>query len=359
LLAELAAGSGIYLKDSETIGQRARFKMTHRPSPWAILVGYGLAVLCLIWVLHDIRPAQALHDMANVDWRWVAAGVACDVLSYVVQAIRWKILLRPFATVRLSHSLRAVFAGLFANQVLPLRPGEFLRTYLLTKSENITFAQVLASIGIERLIDLVIILFGLGFASLFVPLPEHFKKVSNVVGFITLGLVGFLVAVIVYLEITMDRRHPKTDCPQNSSKVASILLGLHAVGTSPSFYLAVIVSAGLPSLQILGLWAMMRAYGMTLPFLAAAVVLLIINLGVSLPNAPANVGSYQFFCVLGLSAFDVEKTTAAGFSIFAFLALTIPLFILGFWAVMRTGLTFHEMREQLKGGLPLENRSAG
>jgi uncharacterized membrane protein YbhN (UPF0104 family) len=349
----------VYLTDSEAIGQRAQIEMTRKPSLWTILAGYGLAVLCLIWVLHDIHPGKALHDMANVDWRWVAAGIACDVLSYVVQAIRWKILLRPFATVRLSHSLRAVFAGLFANQVLPLRPGEFLRTYLLSKSENIKFAQVLASIGIERLIDLVIILLGLGFASLFVPLPEHFKKVSSVVGFITLALVGSLIAVIVYLEVTMGHRRPKANCPENPSRVASILLGLHAVGTSPSFYLAVIVSAGLPSLQILGLWAMMCAYSMTLPFLAAAVVLLIINLGVSLPNAPANVGSYQFFCVLGLSVFDLEKTTAAGFSIFAFLALTIPLFILGFWALMRTGLSFHEMREQLKGGLPLENRPVG
>ena len=62
-------------------------------------------------------------------------------------------------------------------------------------------------------------------------------------------------------------------------------------------------------------------------------VLLVINLGVSLPNAPANVGAYQFFCVLGLSVFQVEKTTATGFSIFAFLALTFPFVFLGFAAL--------------------------
>src|SRR6202044_2849136 len=89
--------------------------------------------------------------------------------------------------------------------------------------------------------------------------------------------------------------------------------------------------------------------GLKLPFLAAVVVLLVINLGVSLPNAPANVGSYQFFCVLGLSVFDVDKTTAAGFSIFAFLALTIPFVFLGFAALVRSGLSLHSMREKVAG----------
>jgi hypothetical protein len=90
---------------------------------------------------------------------------------------------------------------------------------------------------------------------------------------------------------------------------------------------------------------MMRSYGLPLSFLGAVVVLLVINLGVSLPNAPANVGSYQFFCVLGLGVFDVEKTTAAGFSFFAFLALTIPFIFLGFAALLRSGLSLRSMRE--------------
>jgi hypothetical protein len=92
---------------------------------------------------------------------------------------------------------------------------------------------------------------------------------------------------------------------------------------------------------------MMHSYGLELSFLAAVVVLLIINLGVSLPNAPANVGAYQFFCVLGLSVFQIEKTTATGFSIFAFLALTLPLVFLGFAALLRSGLSLRSMREKV------------
>jgi hypothetical protein len=87
------------------------------------------------------------------------------------------------------------------------------------------------------------------------------------------------------------------------------------------------------------------------------VVLLIINLGVSLPNAPGNVGSYQFFCVLGLNVFQVEKTTAAGFSIFAFVALTLPILFLGVAAAMRSGLSVRHMRAEIRS-LPREGRKA-
>src|SRR5271154_5828296 len=92
---------------------------------------------------------------------------------------------------------------------------------------------------------------------------------------------------------------------------------------------------------------MMHSYGLQLSFLAAVVVLLIINLGVSLPNAPANFGSYQFFCVLGLSVFQIEKTTATGFSFFAFLVLTLPVALLGFAASVRSGLSLSSIREKV------------
>jgi glycosyltransferase 2 family protein len=131
------------------------------------------------------------------------------------------------------------------------------------------------------------------------------------------------------------------------AKFMGALAVLHAIGTAPSFYPALLTSLLMPFCQVLGLWAMMRSYGLKLPFLAAVVVLLVINLGVSLPNAPANVGSYQFFCVLGLSVFQVEKTTATVFSIFAFLALTFPFVFLGFAALVRSGLSMRSMREKV------------
>ena len=120
------------------------------------LIGYGLAIVCLVWVLHDFHIVQAMRELAKVDWKWVLVGMGFDVLSYVVQAVRWKWLLSPFGKVKLTHAVRAVFAGLFANLIFPLRPGELLRSYLISDSEDITIGRVVGSVGVERLVDLVI-----------------------------------------------------------------------------------------------------------------------------------------------------------------------------------------------------------
>ena len=102
-----------------------------------LLIGYGLALICLVWVLRNFHLRQFLHEISNVSWKWVVLGMACDVFSYAIQALRWKFLLAPFGKVRLSRSIRAVYSGLFANLVFPLRPGEVLRSYLLSNSEDI------------------------------------------------------------------------------------------------------------------------------------------------------------------------------------------------------------------------------
>jgi uncharacterized protein (TIRG00374 family) len=320
------------------------------------IIGYGLAIASLIWVFRDFHFFKALDELAHVNYRWVLLGISFDVLSYGVQALRWKWLLSPFGKVRLSDAIRSVYAGLFANMVFPLRPGEVLRSYLLSNSEEISIGKVLGSVGVERLIDLVIAAAGLAIVSLVVdlpPLPDgsspaRFKKIADTLGIVTLILLAIVVALILYLEVKLGKDSGLQGSPRRlPGKVMAALMGLHAMGTAPSFYPAVLASLGMPFCQVVGLWAMMQAYGLHLSFLAAVVVLFVINLGVSLPNAPANVGSYQFFCVVGLSIFHVEKSTATGFSIFAFLGLTLPISLLGFVALIRSGLSLRSMRERV------------
>jgi uncharacterized protein (TIRG00374 family) len=321
------------------------------------LIGYGLATVCLFWVLHDFHIVQAMRELAKVDWKWVLIGMAFDVLSYGVQAVRWKLLLSPFGRVKLTHAIRAVYAGLFANLIFPLRPGELLRCYLISDSDDISIGKVLGSVGVERLVDLVIATASLAVVSLMVDLPRKFRRVADTLGIATLVLLAIVVIVIYVLEMKLAKQPDFGAGPRRlPGRLMGALLGLHAMGTAPSFYTAVLASLLMPFCQVLGLWAMMQAYGLQLPFLAAIVVLLVINLGVSLPNAPANVGSYQFFCVLGLSVFQVDKTTATSFSIFAFLGLTIPFIFLGFVGLVRSGLSLKSMRERVKG-LPNEARA--
>ena len=58
--------------------------------------------------------------------------------------------------------------------------------------------------------------------------------------------------------------------------------------------------------------------------LSMIAVFLIVHLGIAIPNAPANVGTFQLFSVLGLTLFGIKKSAAAAFSVLAFAILTVP-----------------------------------
>ncbi len=339
-----------------TVGQSASRNYS-RLAPW---VGCALAIAALAYVLHGTHPARALRDVSNVDWSWVLVGIAFELVSYYMQGARWKMLLMPFGHVRVTRTVRAVYAGLFAN-LFPLRPGELLRSYLISKGEGIGFGKAIGSVGVERLVDLVEATLALGVVSLFVELPPKFKSAADDLGIVALVLVALALAGILYFEYRLgDTAENGGNGGKPPGKFMAALVGLHAMGTSPSFYPAVLTSALMPFFQVLALWAMMRSYHLDLPFLDAVVVLLVINLGVSLPNAPANVGSYQFFCVLGLRVFQeqfqLDNTQVAGFSVFAFVMLTVPCLIVGLIATLQSGISIFRLREEIRQ-LPVEGRS--
>ena len=116
--------------------------------------------------------------------------------------------------------------------------------------------------------------------------------------------------------------------------------------------LAFALSLAMLLLQGASLWLVMLAYGLREPFAVGIAVFLIVHLGTALPSAPANIGTYQFFIVLGLTLLGVEKTSAAGFSLVVFAVLSAPLWALGFWAFTRSGLTLVGMRTELNKPLP-------
>ena len=232
-----------------------------------IILGYVLAIAFMAWVLRDFHIVKALREIANVDWKWVVLAIVLDVVSYGVQALRWKLLLTPFGKVRLTRSIRAVFAGLFANIVFPLRPGEFLRSYLLSNSEEITLGRVLGSVGVERLVDLVIATASLGLVSLLVELPRRFNRLADILGVVTLVVISIVVALILYLEAKLGDDPPEAAGRRIPGRAMAALTALHAMGTAPSFYPALLTSLFMPLCQIGALWAMMRSYGLELTLL--------------------------------------------------------------------------------------------
>jgi uncharacterized protein (TIRG00374 family) len=322
---------------------------------WRYAVGWLLAAAGLIWVLHDIHPSKLAGQLAGIYWRWVALAMICEVLCYVVQAVRWQLILKPVGKISLLEATQAIYAGLFTNEVLPMRPGEFVRSYLASRWMGASFVAILPSIIVERLFDGVWIAMGIGLAAIFAPLPEDLIEAGETFGVI----IALIVALFIYLVLRRLGSRPQRRPERRGllgrkplQAVAALFTrlgeGLRETGRTKEFYLAFVLSLLFLALQTLAFWLIMLGYGLRLSLWVGVAVFVIVNLGTALPNTPANIGSYQFFTVLGLTLFGVEKTSATGFSLVVFTLLALPPLIIGFLALNHSGMSLAAIRDELQ-----------
>src|SRR5580692_10361094 len=156
-----------------------------------------LSLACLAWALHGLSWSELWEDIRDLDWRWVAVACLADVAVYVIQGWRWSLLLRPVGPASLGSSVRAIFVGLFASEVFPLRAGELIRCFLQARWTQIPVSVTLASALIERIFDGLILIVGLFFSIRFL---RHFPLTSGqhrAIGFLTDGSIALAVLLIV------------------------------------------------------------------------------------------------------------------------------------------------------------------
>jgi uncharacterized protein (TIRG00374 family) len=279
--------------------------------------------------------------------------MVCDVLSYLVQAVRWRLLLEPVGELNLMQGMQSIYAGLFTNEVLPMRPGEFVRCYIASRWLRVSFVTILPSIILERLFDGVWMALGVGLAAIFAPLPKDLIKAGEVFG----AVIALIVVLFIYLVIRRPHTR-RSGLPRWKPLQAIAGLfkrlseGMREASRTKEFYLAFALSLPFLALQGITLWLIMLGYGLRLSIWIGVAVYVIVGLGTALPNTPANIGSYQLFAVLGLTLFGVDKTSATGFSLVAFTLISLPLLIIGFMALSRSGMSLAAIREKLRRGEP-------
>ena len=152
--------------------------------------GAGLGLL-------GLRLEDELPKLAAVDWRWVTFAMAADIATYFFQGWRWSLLLRPIAPARILRSVQAIFVGLFANSVLPLRTGELLRTYLQARWVEIPVSVCLSSVLIERLLDGILLVLGFYAVTYFVEVPGYLRDASLVLA-VVVGVLSVLLGIVMF-----------------------------------------------------------------------------------------------------------------------------------------------------------------
>lgn len=302
------------------------------------------AVACLIWALRHAKLEELWPEIRALDWYWVLIAVVADVLVYVAQAWRWNILLTPVTQSPLWRTVRAIYVGLFANEILPMRTGELLRCYLMGRWNSIPFSVVLSSGIIERIFDgtWLIVLF---FVTLrFVKVPAFVNNLA----WALMVLVGILAVALVTILLAKPAVHRLiSDTGKWKHKLLVLVDDIHAMGSSRTFFYSFLASPVYLLLQAVPIFAILRAYGFEdNVFEMAGVLMVVLRLGTVVPNAPGNLGTFQFLAAQGLAMFVSDQAMTIRFSFILWGVVTLPLLLAGFTALFVTGFKLSELQRQ-------------
>ncbi|HEY1336153.1 MAG TPA: lysylphosphatidylglycerol synthase transmembrane domain-containing protein [Bryobacteraceae bacterium] len=312
------------------------------------VLGYCLAIACLAWVLRGYPISDLISTIRSLDWKWVVLAVAADLSVYVVHGWRWNTLLNPIARLRLWRTVQAIYIGLFANEVLPLRTGEVIRGYLLAHWNDLRLSLVLASAAVERLVDGFWMMLAFLLTATFVRgIPKDLIILVQIMG----GLLILGAILLLWIVRAKHEAHAVIRESRWAATLRHVIEGLHLMGNLRTLGLTTLISLLYLVLQILSVYALMKAYGLDLSLWVAGGVLTIVRFGTVVPTTPGNVGLFQVACVLALGLFDVEKNDAKTFSFIMFFALTLPLLIGGAIATALTGSNIGELRERARRGM--------
>lgn len=308
------------------------------------VLSIAISLACLVWVLSGSELRELPGEIRSLHWGWVGVAVIADFLVYCVQGWRWSLLLTPVAHVSVMKSIRAVYVGLFANEIIPFRAGEAIRCYLQARWTTLPFSVVVASAIIERIFDGVWLVIGLFAVVRFVrDLPSTFVQGGTVLA--TVVLIGSGVLFVAMLQKNWALRNLATHGWQKHLRV--LIEDLNLIGFSKYLVYSALVSLPYLLLQAVVIWAMMRAYALedTSPTIAI-VMMVLLRLSSAVPQAPGNLGAFQAVATIALTMFGYDQALAKRFSLVLWAVVTLPLLVAGFFALAVTGAKLSELRKQ-------------
>ena len=299
-------------------------KLPHARLPTSVLgrAALGLPLLAVVVALFIWRGPSftAIGDaFGSVEWRWVVAAIALNLLSVVVRALAWTTVIR--SAMRPPHPgpplvFSAFSVGLFANAVLPGRIGELARVAVLTRKmpeRKGAWATLVGTVFAHRVFDVVPVVLLVLYVVATANIPTSAR--ASLIAAICIGIALFAFAFV-------SARRPQEPAPVEGRGRAGRLIAMARQGLG--VMRSPLGAAGAIFFQIAGwvcqlfaVYTAMRAFDIHSPLPAAGVVLLLMNVVTIFPFWPGNVGLVQVAIASALAGYGVgySRGIAYGFGL--------------------------------------------
>jgi uncharacterized protein (TIRG00374 family) len=325
------------------------------------IIVVALAVFLLALFLRNANLAEVGAVMRQARLDLVAVGVAFLFSTYVLRAVRWQVMLAPIGATRFGVAFRSTVIGFAASFVLPARAGEVLRPWLLAKREGLPVAAVVATIVLERVLDLVTVLALL--ALYFLAFDPGISTMDP--GMYAAVRAGALLAaaaavagLVVMFACASDPARlsrlvgwgtawlPERPRALVSALSQSFAEGLASVRDPRRLASALVWSVPLWLAIAAQIWVVSLALGVVLPAAGTLLVTALLVVGVAVPTPGAVGGYHEAYRLSVTSFFGIDNDHAIGAAIVLHAVGFVPTLAAGAWLMASEGLSFGKLGQE-------------
>jgi len=349
-----------------------------------LIIGLVVSLFFFVLALIDVDLGKVWDALQKASYWALIPALAFYFVGVLIRAIRWRVLLRPILPPKpdgttgdasLINIFEVVVIGYMANNVLPARIGELVRTYVLSLRENVRKTATLATILVERIFDGLTMV---GFAAAVVLYVILFDRtalksgdashklgtfLSQLSTPIIVAAVLFLGLLVVFLVVATSRERMQRLAAfglrflpgrlhERAEKIlVSLMDGLGSL-RSPSSLAAVFALSILAWLCEATMYYIIGTFGFdlrgsddqSLPVYVYILTTAFVNLATLIPQGPGYVGVFE---AIGkgvlVGAFGVLADPALSYVLILHVTLFLPVTLLGFFYMARQGVKYSSL----------------
>lgn len=287
--------------------------------------------------------------LGRVDGGWLLVAIGVSVLIMVFRAWRWQLELLPLDYVPLGRLWVITAVAYMAINLLPVRLGEVVRPWLLSRRSNVSFSNVVGNVVLEKTLDSVVIVFYILVGLLTIENLPLWVRRGAIFPAVAAAILVSLVLLFWWRGEAFVDRWVLRLLPQrfggNLKKIlASVADGMRIIPNPGLLLVVFVVSLVLWFLPILSSYIMTLAFGLNVPFSAALVVFIFVGFGTALPNLPGMIGPYQYACILALGLFGVSEVDGLAYGLVLNAVQFLTIIAQGLLALPIAGVSFADIR---------------
>jgi len=346
----------------------------------SLVFGIFFSGVALYFAFRNIPIRELLEYLANVNYWWAIPSVIITMIAFSVRVVRWQLLLLPIKRVGFWRAFHPLMIGFALNCLLPARIGEVARPAVFAQKEKVPFFRVLATVGAERVFDLVILLLFFVAILAFVdidpqlelPFGEYrlnkdtLEKIGASSSYVALVLIlgialvsveksrAIIKEIIVRLPVLffflgkpVRERIKEKVCGKLVEILDSFAAGFDLLKSPIKLIQCFFLSFLVWALSAVAYYVLsFGCPGINVSFLEMSAGMVIICFFISLPSVPGFWGLWEAGGVFALLVFGVPAKEAAGFTLANHAIQIIPVIIVGLISSLITGVKFLNVTHQ-------------